>query len=142
LEGTLEVHVAEIGVIETQANVEPQSAAQLNNPLIATASTADTLNQNMAVFDRAWLPDLAREQMIDWKLDWKLDQKLANDPAIWQRESAPANFPQSIDAEMVWTGAEFQGTPDRYRIELQEQHVRELEDAAAEVEGKSLNLPA
>jgi hypothetical protein len=96
----------------------------------------------MAVFDRAWLPDLAREQMIDWKLDWKLDQKLANDPAIWQRESAPANFPQSIDAEMVWTGAEFQGTPDMYRIELQKQHVGELEDAAAEVEGKSLNLPA
>jgi hypothetical protein len=107
---------------------------QLNNPLIATASTADTLNQTMAMLDRAWMPDLARGQMIDWKLDWK--------PAICQRESAPANFPQSIDAEMVWTGAEFQGTPETYRIELQEQHVGELEDAAAEVEGKSPNLPA
>lgn len=116
--------------------------AQLNNPLIATTSTADALNRNMAMLDRAWLPDLAREQMIGWKLDWKLDQKLANGAAIWQRESAPANFPQSIDAEMVWTGAEFQGTPDLYRIELQEQHVGELENAAAEVEGKSPNLPA
>jgi hypothetical protein len=95
-------------------------------------------NQNMAMFDRAWLPDLAREQIFDWKLDWKL----ANGSAICQRESAPAHFPQSIDAEMVWTGAEFQEKPDVYRVELQKQHVGELEDAAAEFEGKSPSLPA
>ena len=129
-------------MIEIRANVEPQSAAQLNNPLIATASTADTLNHTMAMFDRAWLPDLARAQINDWRLDWKLEWKLANGPAICQRESAAANFPQSIDAEMVWTGAKFQGRPDMYRVELQEQHVRELEDAAAEVEGQSPDLPA
>jgi hypothetical protein len=129
-------------MIEIQANVEPHSAAQLNNPLIATASTADTLNQNMAMFDRAWLPDLARAQVNDWKLDWKLDWRLANGPAIWQREFPTADFPQLIDAEMVWTGAKFQGRPDMYRVELRGQHVGELEDAAAEVEGDSPNLPA
>jgi hypothetical protein len=87
----------------------------------------------MAMFDRAWLPDLARAQVNDWKLDWKL----ANGLAICQRESPTADFPQSIDAEMVWAGAKFQGRPDMYRVELREQHVGELEDAAAEVEGKS-----
>jgi hypothetical protein len=87
----------------------------------------------MAMLDRAWLPNLATKHNCDWKL--------ANGPARSQPGSAPVGFPQLIDAEMVWSGAKFQNQPELYRIELNERHVKELEHAAAEVEGNSVDLP-
>lgn len=78
----------------------------------------------MAIFDRTWLPNLNTEHKFGWI-------------PTSQRGSAPVGFPQSIDSEMVWTGSKFQGQPCLYRIELSERHIEELEDAAAEAEGKS-----
>jgi len=80
------------------------------------------------MFDRAWLPNLAVEPTFDWKL--------ANSSAMRQSISVPVGFPESIAAEMVWEGAKFQGQPELYRFELSKEHVEEVEDAAAEVEGK------
>jgi hypothetical protein len=88
----------------------------------------------MAMFDRAWLPHLAVEHAFDGKL--------ASDPAISQLGYAPVGYPQSIDAEMVWTGAKFQAQPGLYQIELNERHIKELEDAATEVEGNPVHLRA
>jgi hypothetical protein len=82
----------------------------------------------MAMYDRAWLPNLAAVHNFDWI------------PAISQRNSAPTGFPKSIDSEMVWTGAKFQGQPCSYRVELNARHIEELEYAAAEVEGKLEDL--
>lgn len=84
------------------------------------------------MLDRAWLPNLAIGHNFDWKF--------ANGPARSQASSVPVGFPQLIDAEMVWTGAKFQNQPELYRIELNEGHVKELEQAAAEVEGKPSRL--
>ena len=86
------------------------------------------------MFDRAWLPTLA--------IDQTCGRKLGNGPAVNEQAPVPIGFPKSIDAEMVWTGAKFQARPDLYRVELNEQHVKELENAAAEVEGNSPDLPA
>jgi hypothetical protein len=88
----------------------------------------------MAMLDRAWLPNLAVEHKLDWKF--------GNGSAINQRRTAPAGFPQSIGAEMAWTGAKFQGHPDLYRIELNDGHIKELEEAATEVEGNPVDLRA
>ena len=93
----------------------------------ATTSMTDTPVQTMAMFDRAWLPNLAAERT------W--DRRLANSPAVSRRSPVPAGFPESIDAEMAWTGAQFQGQPGLYRYELNEEQVAELENAATEVEG-------
>jgi hypothetical protein len=86
----------------------------------------------MAMLDRAWLPTLAVEHSFGWKF--------ANGPARSQAGSAPVRFPKLIDAEMVWTGAKFQNQPEMYQVELKEQHVKELEHAAAKVEGKQVDL--
>lgn len=86
------------------------------------------------MLDRAWLPNLA----VEHKLDWKFDDASAKS----QRGSAPFGFPQSIDAEMVWTGAKFQAHPDLYRIELNDEHIKELEEAATEIEGNPVYLRA
>ena len=87
----------------------------------------DTSIQTMAMFDRAWLPRLATEKTFDWRL--------ANGPAVNRLSSVPDSFPESIDAEMVWTGAKFRGQPGLYRFDLNKNHIMELEAAAAEVEG-------
>ena len=81
----------------------------------------------MAMFDRAWLPHLAAERTFDWRL--------VSGPAVSRLSSVPGGFPESIDAEMVWTGANFKGQPGLYRFELNDKHIEELEAAAAEVEG-------
>jgi hypothetical protein len=86
----------------------------------------------MAMFDRAWLPNLAVDRIFD--------RELANGLAEGQRSSVPAGFPESIDAEMVWTGAKFEGQPDLYRLQLNEKHIEELEIAVREVEGNPPDL--
>ena len=86
----------------------------------------------MAMLDRAWLPTLAVEHNFDWKC--------ANGAARSAAGCAPVGFPKLIDAEMVWRGAKFQNQPELYQVELKEQHIKELEHAAAEVEGNPVDL--
>ena len=77
--------------------------------------------------DRAWVPHMAVEHKFDWKFP-DCATKIG-------RAAAPLGFPQSIKAEMVWKGAEFQERPGLYRCELNERHIEELEDAAMGFEG-------
>ena len=84
------------------------------------------------MLDRAWLPHVAVEHRFDWKP--------ANSPTKIERAAAPVGFPQSINAEMVWEGAKFQGQPGLYRCDLTKRHIQELEDAAMAVEGNPGDL--
>jgi hypothetical protein len=86
----------------------------------------------MAMFDRVWLPNPPLEHHFHWKA--------ASAPMKIERTSALVGFPQSINAEMVWKGVEFQEQPGLYRYELDERHIEELEDAAAEVEGNPVHF--
>jgi hypothetical protein len=86
----------------------------------------------MAMFDRAWLPNLAVEHHFH--------RTPVNGPTKIERTSAPGGFPQSINAEMVWKGVEFQEQPGLYRFELNERHIEELEAVAAEVEGNPVDF--
>ena len=40
-----------------------------------------------------------------------------------------------IDGDMVWTGETLQQRPELYRIDLTEDHIRELEKAAEMIQG-------
>lgn len=82
----------------------------------------------MAMFERAWLPAPAiHETCIS---------KLAGGQRFGPRGAVPNGFPKTINADMVWSGATLQYKPEAWRIHLADDHIQELEEAAAEFEGK------
>lgn len=50
-------------------------------------------------------------------------------PSQMDRGSLPQSFPRCITSDMVWSGATYQDDPDRYRINLNDAQIKEIEAA-------------